>query len=331
VDVYIEWMKGDALAPDYITPQFKDKICLRKFSYCTDPSRTVVVGAVMGIISLIVCSSLMDRVPSYQKASFFTKYQGARRVLEFFTGIFIGIKGIQFVMEDLTRDMITGRSLEFDQYLAGFVGLCAVQFLLATVDAIISRNIRDWDDMLLNLLGTVTAYMAIQTSQGSVIAAYIMSAFIATPFYQTHAIVLSSALLAEDDDVREVAAVLKVVGVLIRTVIMANFAGWILKSLKEIQAWPEPNSTAMLAVLGLLAVATLQWLREGWAGLDAFGKRQGSNVAAAAVGSAATVGRAATAAPQAATKEKEAGAEKGSHKKGKKKSKKEAAKEKKTN
>lgn len=39
----------------------------------------------MGIISLIVCSSLMDRVPSYQKASFFTKYQGARRVLEFFT------------------------------------------------------------------------------------------------------------------------------------------------------------------------------------------------------------------------------------------------------
>ena len=29
VDVYIEWMKGDALAPDYITPQFKDKICLR--------------------------------------------------------------------------------------------------------------------------------------------------------------------------------------------------------------------------------------------------------------------------------------------------------------
>ena len=52
-----------------------------------------------------------------------------------------------------------------------------------------------------------------------------MSAFIATPFYQTHAIVLSSALLAEDDDVREVAAVLKVVGVLIRTVIMANFAG----------------------------------------------------------------------------------------------------------
>ena len=45
-------------------------------------------------------------------------------MLEFFTGIFVGIKGIQFVMEDLQRDMIVGRTLEFDATLAGIVGLC---------------------------------------------------------------------------------------------------------------------------------------------------------------------------------------------------------------
>ena len=38
------------------------------------------------------------------------------------------------------------------RYLAGFVGLCAVQFLLATVDAIISRNIRDWVRSLRSLI-----------------------------------------------------------------------------------------------------------------------------------------------------------------------------------
>ena len=70
----------------------------------------------------------------------------------------------------------------------------------------------------------------------------------------------------------------------------------------------------MLVILAVLVVATLQWLREGWSGLDVFDKRPGVT--------------AITAAPAAAAPAVDEGKGKKSQKKA---SKKDAAKEKKTN
>ena len=99
-----------------------------------------------------------------------------------------------------------------------------MQFVLALIEMLMSGTLLK-DDLVLNLIASVVCFMAVNSSEGSLIAAYILSTFIATPFYQMHSIAMTSATLAEDDDVREVTTVLKVIGVLVRTVIMANFAG----------------------------------------------------------------------------------------------------------